>query len=399
MRLPAFLVLSLALPAFADITLVATATIGPDTRDLSGLTGTLEGGFPADRLGGFGSAIAWTGRGNEYIVVPDRGPSNGAVPYLCRFHRVTISVPPNVALHGVAGFAVTRTVMLTNEGGEAFNGASTAFKSDGPSDGSNDLRLDPEGVRVGPDGTIYISDEYGPHVLAFSPEGKLIKRFEVPAAFQVVVRAAKEEDEQPPKNAKGRLANRGFESLAMLPDGKTLVTMVQSPLLQDHTLDAGGKHVGENLRTLWFSTQTGKPLKQAVYTVRDAKLATSEMLAINDHEFLVIERDGGAGDKAKDKKIMRADFGAATDVTAIESLPEKGLPAGTAAAKTSVFIDLLDPKFALAGAKFPAKIEGLAFGPDLPDGRRTLVVTSDNDFKNDEASFVWVFAVDARDLK
>ena len=37
----------------------------------------------------------------------------------------------------------------------------------------------------------------------------------------------------------------------------------------------------------------------------------------------------------------------------------------------------------MVGADFPEKIEGLAFGPDLPDGRHLLLVTNDNDFEAD----------------
>ena len=46
------------------------------------------------------------------------------------------------------------------------------------------------------------------------------------------------------------------------------------------------------------------------------------------------------------------------------------------------FIDLLEPAFGLnlndANA-IAEKIEGLAWGPDLPDGRHLLYVISDND--------------------
>ena len=64
-----------------------------------------------------------------------------------------------------------------------------------------------------------------------------------------------------------------------------------------------------------------------------------------------------------------------------------------------VLIDLLDPAFGLAGARFPEKIEGLAFGPNLADGRRLLVVASDNDFDAAEPIRFWFFAVPAPHLK
>ena len=50
----------------------------------------------------------------------------------------------------------------------------------------------------------------------------------------------------------------------------------------------------------------------------------------------------------------------------------KGIVSGTALDKSgltgTLFIDLLDPDLNLA-ATIPEKIEGLAWGPDLPDGR------------------------------
>ena len=45
-----------------------------------------------------------------------------------------------------------------------------------------------------------------------------------------------------------------------------------------------------------------------------------------------------------------------------------------------------------------AKFEGLAFGPDLPDGRRLLLVTADNDFLPDQPFRLYAFAVGRADL-
>jgi hypothetical protein len=65
-------------PASATIALIANGTLtgsaaGPDA-DLSGLTGTLENGVPANLLGGLGSGIAFAG-GDTFLAVPDRGPT------------------------------------------------------------------------------------------------------------------------------------------------------------------------------------------------------------------------------------------------------------------------------------------------------------------------------------
>ena len=65
----------------------------------------------------------------------------------------------------------------------------------------------------------------------------------------------------------------------------------------------------------------------------------------------------------------------AAGTTAGNGLPLMGLPPGTKPVAKRLFLDFLDPKFGLAGSDFPEKIEGLTWGPDLPDGRRLLVVT------------------------
>jgi hypothetical protein len=54
---------------------------------------------------------------------------------------------------------------------------------------------------------------------------------------------------------------------------------------------------------------------------------------------------------------------------------------------------MLDPRFGIAGSTFPEKIEGLALGPVLKDGRVTLLVANDNDFRDDVPTMVWCFAM------
>jgi hypothetical protein len=59
----------------------------------------------------------------------------------------------------------------------------------------------------------------------------------------------------------------------------------------------------------------------------------------------------------------------------------------------TLFIDLLDPDLNLA-ATIPEKLEGLAWGPDLPDGRHVLYVISDNDLNPALATQIYSFAID-----
>jgi hypothetical protein len=79
------------------------------------------------------------------------------------------------------------------------------------------------------------------------------------------------------------------------------------------------------------------------------------------------------------------------------SLPPRGLPQGVKPAVKEPLIDLLDPRYGLAGERFPARWR--AGVRSRPSGRRKLLlVTTDNDFSAETPTWVWAFAVDPADL-
>jgi hypothetical protein len=372
-------------PAAAEITFLGSASIPGDATDKSGLTDTLPDGTPHNRLGSLGSGIAYTGRGDRYILIADRGPHDGAVPYRCRFHVTDIAVRPGKT--PAVQFTLVATTLLTSEAGKPLVGAAAAIDTKSPADS---LRFDPEGVRFGPAGTLFLSDEYGPHVWEFGRDGKRLRRLAVPDKF-AVARAKADARDELAANRSGRVPNRGLEGLAITPDGGKLYAILQSPLLQDWGF------AGRNVRLLELPLNGG-PSREFVYSLDSTEHGINEILAVNDHEFLVLERDSLPGDKAKFKKLILIDVKGATDVSGVKALPKAGLAEKVKPVTKKVFLDLLDPKFGLTGPKLPAKVEGLAFGPDLLDGRHLLLVTTDNDFKKDEPTLIYAFAVDAADL-
>ena len=117
----------------------------------------------------------------------------------------------------------------------------------------------------------------------------------------------------------------------------------------------------------------------------------SDILAVNDHQFLVDERDGngmadqplltGTASAAKIKKLYLIDLDGATDISDVPSLPANGV---TPVSK-QLFLDIV-AKLSAAGIDkhlIPSKIEGVAFGQDLMiqgEIKHTLVVANDNDF-------------------
>jgi hypothetical protein len=94
--------------------------------------------------------------------------------------------------------------------------------------------------------------------------------------------------------------------------------------------------------------------------------------------------------------IYRIDLNGASDVTGV-TLPASGLPPGIVPVAKAPFINLLEPDFGLNlnNAKAIAeKVEGLAWGPDLADGRHLLYVISDNDLSLKNATQFYAFAID-----
>ena len=385
------------------ITLIGKGLIAGTSLDKSGLKGDIcdaadpASCIPQATLGGFGSDLGYTGHDDVFIAAPDRGPFNGLtdVPYIDRFHFFHITtelgaVFPNIHL------VLLDTRFLKNEVGQTFVGAAGAFNLN---DERATLRLDPEGIRVGPNGTFFLSDEYGPYVFEFDRQGHLLHRINVPSRY-LIANPSSDGNAELLNNTSGRQANRGMEGLAISPDGTRLFGIMQNALIQDHGLSPGTTNrLGVNNRILEINLLTGET-HEYVY-VLDAinrGQGVSEMLAINDHEFLVDERDNRSNLQSPPqaptrKTIYKIDLAGATDVSGIDSLPAGALPAGVVPATKTLFIDLLDPAFNLAPS-IAEKIEGLAWGPDLEDGRHVLYVTSDNDLEPGLATQIYAFAID-----
>ena len=389
--------------ATPGITLVGTGSVDGTALDKSGLQGNIcqatdpTNCIPKALLGGFGSALTYTGHDNVYIAAPDRGPFDGLtdVPYLDRIHFLHITIDPNAQFPNIQVLLLD-TRLLRNERGQTLVGAAGSFVKNNE---RATLRFDPEGIRVGLFGTFFVSDEYGPSLFEFGPRGNLLRRLNVPDKF-LIANPGSDPNLELLGNSSGRQANRGMEGLAISPNDRFLYGIMQSALLQDNGLSPGTTNrLGLNNRILKIDLLTGRK-REYVY-VLDAinrGQGVSEILAINDHEFLVVERDNRSNLQTPPqaptrKTIYKIDLAGATDVSEIPTLPAGALPAGIVPVQKTLFIDLLDPAFNLAPT-IAEKIEGLTWGPDLSDGRHVLYVASDNDLTPNLATQIYAFAID-----
>lgn len=434
-------------PGYAAITLIAKGSIDAAGSDKSSATaGTLENNTIGNPLGGLGSGLAHLS-GNLFIGLPDRGPNaisynaglDNTTSYVNRLQKIELKLKPTKT--GSLPFLLTpklvkttllySTTALTYGSGMGFgvsNGApsintSSKYFFTGRSDNFNisknssnpdNGRFDPEGIRVSKDkNDVFISDEYGPYIYQFDRNtGQRVSVFTLPTKFSSPNLNAVG-DSEITGNITGRVANKGMEGLAITPDGNYLVGIMQSPLIQDGGTNAAYTRIVKINIATGLVNEYAYPLDN-IGTVSNPKYTgVSEILAINDNEFLIDERDGkGLGDNsaAVVKKLYRINLSNAQDVGNITGSANL---ASKAISKT-LFLDLVAALNAngIASIDIPAKIEGMAWGKNMTidhKAKRTLFIANDNDFLSaitdskhpsgiQNPNQFFVFAVDFADL-
>jgi hypothetical protein len=194
--------------------------------------------------------------------------------------------------------------------------------------------------------------------------------------------------------------NLAFESLNVTPNGRRLITAGEGALFQD---GPASSFTNSSLaRILAYDVRKRLPISEYVYEVGPWAEPSAifgvngivELLPIDDvGTMLVMERSfsvggvlgGGTGNVVVINEVSTA---GATDVLEVDALYDGGSPVGfTPVSQEEVF--------AFDDLGIPIdNIEGLTFGPNLPDGRRTLVIVSDNNFSAGQFTQFIVLAAD-----
>jgi hypothetical protein len=246
--------------------------------------------FPSQPVPGF-SAVLDAGHG-EFWAMPDNGygSKTNSGDFLLRVYRIRPDF--ETARGGSGSVAVLGFVQLRDPDRRL---PFALFRADRLLTGAD---LDIESLRRARDGTLWFGDEFGPFLVHTDATGKVL---EAPTSLPGV---------QSPQNpflsdpdAWTIRASRGFEGMAASIDGKTLYPMLEGALRNDP--DPRRRILNEfDLRTGAYTRRTWKYRVDAA--LPDAVIG--DLTAVDQHRFVLIERDDAQGAEALQKKVYLVDL-------------------------------------------------------------------------------------------
>jgi len=358
-------------PLHASAEIVAAGELPADARDQFG-----------DTVGGIGSGVIYDATTDTLLCIPDRGAGDGTIPFRPRY-IVLKATKSGEKLD----LKVVESILFRDEEGREMTGlipddpeATTPRMKDGRT------CIDPEAIAIAPDGTLYVTNEYGPDLYQFQRDGKLIRRIAMPEWYRPKTAADKIDFTAEAQLATGRNINQGAEGMALMPDGKTVALAFQSGLMQD------GGHASPLTRILLLDLQSGEPVEEYYYPIathlpgtdtplKPDDLSVNDLIALDAHTFLILERDrfGRTGTKTPTPAAFKAVW--LVDTSKATNLLKKSEGTPTPVTKTLLF-NL--PALVKDPGQLAAKWEGMALLAPVKDGKYTLMMTADNDFLTPE---------------
>lgn len=305
-----------------------------------------------------------------YTISDDRSVINPA-----RFYTIDIRVKNDL----IDTVLITGKTFLKNREGKNF-----------PSSSNGKPAVDPESIRLWNNKIIWSSEGQrtiapgetmlrNPEIFIADKSGAYLDTFDLPE--QLRVSSAKT----------GVRNNGGFEGLSLSADGRYLFASVEEPLLQDGDRAGLGDSTGI-VRIIKYNLSTKKAVAQYAYEIEAVAHPVfppsafrlngiSEILAVNDSQLLIVERSFSTGRLSCTIKVFIADLSEADDISHLHSL--KGAAYKKAPKKLVLNMDDL--------GRFVDNIEGVTFGPELSNGKRSLIFIADNNFIPLEKNQIFLF--------
>jgi myo-inositol-hexaphosphate 3-phosphohydrolase len=278
------------------------------------------------------------------------------------------------------------------------------------------LTVDPEGIALTNQGTIFVSSEgevninaariTDPFVKEYSLLGEEIRSLPVPNKFLPVIEDTNGSGvvDAGDRQISGVRNNLGFESLTITPDQRTLYTATENALIQDG--ERSSLVNSSPSRIIQYNLLSGQPEKEYLYITDAVAVPPVPVTAFSDNglvDLLAIDNRGtllamersfslGVPGTGFTIKIYEVSLQGATDISFYESLRDLSSEqlAGIVPAHKRLLLNLNDLNLDTG----LDNIEGLAFGPELSDGRQSIVLVSDNNFNQNQFTQILTLSAD-----
>ncbi|NEP58392.1 MAG: esterase-like activity of phytase family protein [Symploca sp. SIO2G7] len=267
--------------------------------------------------------------------------------------------------------------------------------------------IDPEGIALSAKGTVFISSEgeirsgIAPFIREFDlTTGQQQQSLPIPQKY---LPNDSSDTQQEPVN-RGIQDNLGFESLTLEPIGLAagkgdpfrLFTATELALFQDSLPEQSQEPT--RIRLLHYLIQEIAPTRvvsEHLYLMESAPPGTiknglTDLITLDSGgHFLSLERTYGTFGFIVN--IYQLALGGATDTSTIASL--KGDISGIVPVKKKLLLDL-----STLGI-YIDNLEGITLGPRLPDGSRSLLLVSDDNFRDLQVTQFLLFRLNIKDRK
>lgn len=257
------------------------------------------------------------------------------------------------------------------------------------------LTPDPEAIRYNPltqemvwtsEGERLINNAdhilQSPSINIITKEGKFKRSFTLPD--NLIIR----DTENGPRR------NGVLEGACFANNYQTLYVSLEEPRYED------GSQASLTPNDAWvrlyaFNVSSGKNIAQYAYKLDPVAYAPNpvgsfmvngipDILSISNQQLLVMERSFSTGRLACTIKIFLVDLNQAADISQVNSLKQEP-PASPLKKKLLLNMDKL--------GIYTDNVEGMCFGPRLPNGKRTLWMIADNNFSPLERTQLFLFEV------
>ncbi|MEY3548738.1 MAG: hypothetical protein RLZZ552_1106, partial [Verrucomicrobiota bacterium] len=182
-------------------------------------------------------------------TLPDRGYNvAGLIAYPARIHQMGLTFTPDYTANNVQqtqlSLSLQRTITITDFAGQITTavdptGATTLQGFSNVATAGGKFAVDGEGLAIRADGSFYVSDEYGATVYHVSKTGQMLGMITPPQALlpQFSVPTTGYPTASAGVQTGGRRDNQGMEAVDLTPDGRYLMTLLQSATRQDNPAD------------------------------------------------------------------------------------------------------------------------------------------------------------------